>query len=165
LGIHLEDAVGGTIMMKKLLMYLDLMIIHLEIPIMQQWQGKERETHGLIHLHRTMVTPAHPIEDLSMPSGWDRPQDPGETTAVPTIHLHTQCEVRQAPICTFPMRISHVQQGCQEDPMTPMRLQMDVSGLSVSHGLMEHSPSSGAFEEDLHLYLTKNWPPWRSMQE
>jgi hypothetical protein len=78
---------------------------------------------------------------------------------VPTIHLHTQGEVHQAPICTFLTRISHVQQGCQEDPMTPMRQQVYVSGLSASHGLMEHSPFNGAFEEILHLYLTKNWPP------
>ena len=75
---------------------------------------------------------------------------------MPTIHLHTQDEVRQAPICTFLTRISHVPQGYQEDPMTPMRPQMDVPGPSASHGLMEHNPSSGAFEEILHLYLAEN---------
>jgi hypothetical protein len=36
LDIHLDDEVGGLLMMKKLLVYLDLMNGRLEIPIMQQ---------------------------------------------------------------------------------------------------------------------------------
>jgi hypothetical protein len=47
-------------------------------------------------------------------------------------------------------------QGCQENPMTPMSQQVYVSGLSASHGLMEHNPFNGAFEEILHLYLVEN---------
>ena len=82
--------------------------------------------------------------------------------------MPTLSEVRQAPICTLLTRISHVLQGCQENPMKPIlcfvTLQLYVLGLSASHGLMEHSPFNGAFEEVLHLYLTKNWPPWRSMR-